>query len=666
MKTPLVKTSARTSYALHRFRPTQTDKFPFRALEVLVQHETCFMSKSVRNRVIGMCRNRDKTVVPLVKDLSETYREALTLKSQTEAFGNAYQIGELLTKFPFTGDQQKCRSAAVVRFNQAEGWCKRTNMRFAQYKSSYISESKRNSVAPTAVMMEARKICHQILGDVDLDSILRMSKHGSGVSHNPGSDRSAQETTAYFKMADTITCSPASHALVSRWIAGNEQIMELTRQECESVPGVGDTNNCSVVNHAALLRKIKIVSANRVTFVPKNSKTDRAIAIEPSGSLAIQTGVGSYLKTRLRKWGVDLTSQGKNQNFAKLGSMGIDTGAGPLATIDLAMASDTVSTSAVEALLPREWFSLLDSLRSKNGLLEGKEFKYHKFSSMGCGFTFELESLLFFCITLATMRVEGFNRPRHNDVIAVYGDDLVMPSFYSEAVIKSLRFFGFRVNSEKSFTSGPFRESCGKDFYLGKDVRPFYIKRSLVSPVDAYFIYNSCMKQYITTGSTVLGDVMKLTWKQVDPYMAHVVPIAIPSSSHEIRDYKEEKTRWGDMECGIMLPRSLAVQFDPSLLKCLPFYSRKGRDDQPHYQGCTLYSRLVRKTKKHTYNEPLVDEYRYLLFLSGHENGNISLRESYTFRTAKVPTTSWDSIPKTSPITQSDAVNYVYDTLFGG
>lgn len=56
--------------------------------------------------------------------------------------------------------------------------------------------------------------------------------------------------------------------------------------------------------------------------------------------------------------------------------------------------------------------------------------------------------------------------------ILVYGDDVIVPSGYAANAMRILELFGLRVNRDKSFTSGLFRESCGVDAFNGHDVTP--------------------------------------------------------------------------------------------------------------------------------------------------------------------------------------------------
>jgi len=217
----------------------------------------------------------------------------------------------------------------------------------------------------------------------------------------------------------------------------------------------------------------KIVPGNKLDYVPKNYKSDRTIAKEPSMNMFIQKGFGSVIRKRLKRKGINLNDQSTNQFLAGLGSV-----TGSLATIDLSMASDCVSVELVRFLLPRDWFDGLDACRSKSGVDEsGRIVTYQKFSSMGNGFTFELESLIFWAIvsSVCDIRYTGIGR----ESISVYGDDIICPSAAARDVLRVLAVCGFEANLDKTFYEGPFRESCGKHYHNGHDVTPFYWKKSI-------------------------------------------------------------------------------------------------------------------------------------------------------------------------------------------
>jgi hypothetical protein len=223
----------------------------------------------------------------------------------------------------------------------------------------------------------------------------------------------------------------------------------------------------------------------KLVFVPKNCKTHRPIIVEPVLNGLFQLGVGSYLKGRLRSVGLDLTDQERNRKLAREGSI-----KGNLCTIDLSSASDTLSWGLVADLLPPDWLEFLSQFRTGTFSYEGASYRLEKFSSMGNGFTFELESLIFWALAWASTRSVG------GDVstIGVFGDDIIVPSEATQTLLEVLDSAGFWVNPEKSYWEGPFRESCGADWLSGEDVRPFYLKDE-VSDKTLFCFHNWAMRR---------------------------------------------------------------------------------------------------------------------------------------------------------------------------
>lgn len=213
---------------------------------------------------------------------------------------------------------------------------------------------------------------------------------------------------------------------------------------------------------ARSINNVVIVPGNAVTFVPKDSRVDRPIAIEPHLNIYAQLGVGSVLRQRLSAW-IDLNKGQDHNRF--LVSQAHSWG---LSTIDFSSASDTISRSVVAFLLPEEWWSLLDSLRSHRFSLNGEIHENQKFSSMGNGFTFELESLIFYALARAAGGSRFFT--------SAYGDDVIIEREFADNFVRLSEFCGFHVNREKSFLDGSFFESCGADYFDDVDVRPFFWK----------------------------------------------------------------------------------------------------------------------------------------------------------------------------------------------
>lgn len=219
-------------------------------------------------------------------------------------------------------------------------------------------------------------------------------------------------------------------------------------------------------------RPAKLVEYCRAAVVPKDAGTDRFIAVEPYLNSWIQLGQMSWLSKRLRQWDVNLRDQTRNQTLAFLASRPKAAGNG-YATLDLSSASDSMNVECVRFLLGPNWFKFFDSTRCKTLRMPSKQIiTLEKFSSMGNGNTFPLESLIFMALIRSAQRLTGCSLP-----VAVYGDDLIVSQRCSLLVVEGLKFLGFKLNLGKSFFFGSFRESCGCDFLGGHPVRPFYWKK---------------------------------------------------------------------------------------------------------------------------------------------------------------------------------------------
>ncbi len=247
---------------------------------------------------------------------------------------------------------------------------------------------------------------------------------------------------------------------------------------------------------------IREVNGNVLFTVPKNTTIDRCAAKEPDLNMFLQKGVGNYLRSRLRSRGIDLNDQSKNRRLARIGSI-----TGDLATLDLSSASDSVSCSLVELALPHLWYSFLNGLRSPVTMIDGEEHVNEMFSSMGNGFTFELESLLFYSVARTCAYFRGIS-----GIISVYGDDIICPTTLADDLTWVLEYLGFSVNTEKSFASGPFRESCGGHYHDGVDVTPFYLRKPIATLTDIIHMANAIREWSDRIGIGVLDPCLEDTW----------------------------------------------------------------------------------------------------------------------------------------------------------
>ena len=227
--------------------------------------------------------------------------------------------------------------------------------------------------------------------------------------------------------------------------------------------------------------RLEVVPGNVMFTVPKTTDIDRVACKEPDINMFLQKGAGRVIRQCLRRQGIDLNDQSRNRDLARLGSIN-----GNLATVDLSSASDSVSRELVQMVLPPFWFSHLESIRSRVTMIDGEEHVNEMFSSMGNGFTFELESLLFYALTRTICYFTGTR-----GVVSVYGDDIIAPATVFADLEWVFGWFGFSVNTKKSFSTGPFRESCGGHYVGGLDITPFYVREPIDTLSDLILFVNA-------------------------------------------------------------------------------------------------------------------------------------------------------------------------------
>jgi hypothetical protein len=244
----------------------------------------------------------------------------------------------------------------------------------------------------------------------------------------------------------------------------------------------------------------RVVAGSKLSFVPKTSAISRTICTEPTLNMMFQKALGELICASLRRqFNIDLSSQPDiNRRMAKLGSLD-----GRFATIDLESASDSISMSLCEAILPRPLWSWLKLFRSPVTTLPGgQQVKLDMISSMGNGFTFPLQTLIFATIVASCYRLKGLTPFDGRSVernFSVFGDDIIVRKDCYEFVVHALELFGFRVNKEKSFNTGHFRESCGEDYYRGHNVRGVYLHR-LETKADVYSAINRLVRWSAKSG----------------------------------------------------------------------------------------------------------------------------------------------------------------------
>jgi hypothetical protein len=415
------------------------------------------LSQQLERIVFAQCEDTDTpralTVHILVRE--KEYGQLFALKTDpqhyltSDSFKLDNQVTEFLRKLQLDVPGIDRKKVALDAFYASERQCKRSNDHFHRFQHGGPFEDPRE-LRLDGFLSSCRKIIDDVLGPIP---------QGLEIKHGPGAtfaDR-GKLSTVPDKMSSRPTITSSARCLIPFW-----EETAWARALMQERPTFSDPET---------------VRGNRFTTVPKDALKDRGICIEPSLNVSFQLSVGRLIKERLKRYGMDLTyAQDVHRSLAMAASR-----TGEAATIDLSNASDTVSVALVRLLLPPRWFDLLDSLRSTHTLIGGKWVKLEKFSSMGNGYTFELETLIFMALAYACALELG-SSAFPGKGIHVYGDDIIVPTDIAPTVIACLRFAGFTPNPRKTFLTGLFRESCGGDFFDGKPVRAHYLKEDPHEP----------------------------------------------------------------------------------------------------------------------------------------------------------------------------------------
>jgi len=221
------------------------------------------------------------------------------------------------------------------------------------------------------------------------------------------------------------------------------------------------------VFHRMFVSLCNILNVSRLSTVPKDGSRDRPISMEPMWNMVAQLSYAGDLRQALRSaLGITL------ERVAELHRTLIRHA--NKATIDFANASNSNWMCVLEWLLPRHVFAKLSKLRTPVCEYNGEYHYYNMLAPMGCGFTFEVMTIVL--LALARSLDRG---------ATVFGDDVIIEVEHAMTFVKLTNYLGWQVNNDKSFVSGNFRESCGgfHDLSTGVDLRSYDL-HEIVTELD--------------------------------------------------------------------------------------------------------------------------------------------------------------------------------------
>lgn len=300
------------------------------------------------------------------------------------------------------------------------------------------------------VCSRARRLCREILGKFDDDEHVALGSFSSNATTMSTKRRSDPDQ----KFIGPISGSPEHIVWITNLLNGDSLLRDVFRHG-----------------------QLTAVQTLDYTTVPKKWDINRGIMPNTTIGSYYSLSIGRMIRRRLKAFGLNLRyAPDRHRRLARKSS--IDR---KLVTADLSSASDSFMSHVVNAIVPREWYNKLKYGRINTFQFKGKVYHLASFMTMGLGFTFELQTLLFYSILLAIQELTGLKGE-----ISVFGDDLIYPlemHNYARSILSDL---GFTLNKDKTFVKENFRESCGGDYYFGVPVRPFQPK----GPVTSLSLYD--------------------------------------------------------------------------------------------------------------------------------------------------------------------------------
>lgn len=253
----------------------------------------------------------------------------------------------------------------------------------------------------------------------------------------------------------------------------------------------------------------------KLLTVPKDSRGERIISMEPLEYMWIQQGIKDILYSHieshpLTRGKVNFTNQNVNRDLALAGSISND-----IVTLDMKEASDRISLWLVEDLFSET--DILENLlaaRTKATMLpDGTIHQLRMFAPMGSALCFPIMSLVHWALAVSTLNVcSNLSLRKALAAVYVYGDDIVIKGENHVPLYRIFESLGLKFNEQKCCTTGIFRESCGMDAALGECVTPIRLKKRLpASRTDAsgYLSYIKMASAFFDDGYYALSNAIE-------------------------------------------------------------------------------------------------------------------------------------------------------------
>jgi len=284
----------------------------------------------------------------------------------------------------------------------------------------------------------------------------------------------------------------------------------------------------------------------KVTLVPKDSRGPRLISMEPLEIQWIQQGLSRNIireiedNSDITRGYVNFSNQCINRDLALTSSFSQE-----FITLDMKEASDRVSIWLVRNLFPPPLFECLKACRSEyTQLPSGHCLRLKKFAPMGSACCFPVEALIFWALavgsTVDILQVRDLN---HLPDVYVYGDDIICRKADYERFKPVFEELFLQFNEDKCCVGRFFRESCGMDAFMGKDVTPLKLHTlwdEALSPqaLLSYVSYVNHLRRVDRDYTHAADFVQRMIFEQFGP-----LPITDETSTYQLAIHQQGRSQ---------------------------------------------------------------------------------------------------------------------------
>jgi len=387
----------------------------------------CFLQNAFNVIFDEECRLKESCDVKLIAEAVLTIRQ-LTLAHGKCDFGQINPTHVATAWLSFKDNQARIANVDLNRVFDSE-----VNLTLEGYK-----------IPLRVVMREARQLVYRMLANSDVSDVSPV--HGSGAAaikaltpqrydvHRHVYSKSLDE---YFSYSDYL-------------FAGKTHLTD-EYYKLQAMPERDEFLDCA-------------------TFVSKDTTKVRGISkIHPTlmyFGQAMRGLLEERMKSQEYAHEMDISNQDRNKLLARDGSLTSDW-----ATMDLSDASDSLLRDIVIYLFPENVLFPLLATCASGTTFRGETVSYSCYAPMGSPTCFPVQTICFWALAKAvTICINKYTGRKGSTRVSVYGDDIICKNEDFTALASLLEAIGLKVNRNKSFHLGRFRESCGGDYYAGYDV----------------------------------------------------------------------------------------------------------------------------------------------------------------------------------------------------